>query len=177
MPASPRLLQELREYWKLQRPGNYLFPGRTADRPLSVTVIQKACQVAVAKAGITRDVTPHTLRHSYATGMLEAGVDLLTISRLLGHSSFATTTIYLHVRRQHFDRLPSPIDWLPVRQCPQWAEQSEPPAMADHTTTPDGGTPILTRSTPENPAEEDRDPTQPSPIQPSPAPPRRAPTW
>ncbi len=59
------------------------------------------------------------LRHSYATSMLEAGVDLLTISKLLGHSSFVTTMIYLHVRRQHFDRSPSPIDWLPVRQCPQ----------------------------------------------------------
>jgi hypothetical protein len=55
--------------------------------------------------------------------MLEAGVDLLTISKLLGHSSFITTMIYLHVRRQHFDRSPSPIDWLPVRQCPQWAER------------------------------------------------------
>jgi hypothetical protein len=56
--------------------------------------------------------------------MLEAGVDVLTISKLLGHSSFVTTMIYLHVRRQHFDRAPSPIDWLPVRQCPKWAEES-----------------------------------------------------
>jgi integrase len=49
-------------------------------------------------------------------------VDLLTISKLMGHSSFITTMVYLHVRRQHFDRSPSPLDWLPVRQCPQWAE-------------------------------------------------------
>jgi len=160
VPASPRLLQELREYWKLQRPGNYLFPGRTADKPLSVTTVQKACQAAVAKAGIIKEVTPHTLRHSYATSMLEAGVDLLTISKLLGHSSFVTTTIYLHVRRQHFDRLPSPIDWLPVRQCPQWAEQREPPA------TPPTVTPGPTPSTPENAAEEE-------PPQPPPAPPQR----
>jgi len=100
--------------------------------------------VAVAKAGITKDVTPHTLRHSYATSMLEAGVDLLTISKLLGHSSFVTTMIYLHVRRQHFDRSPSPIDWLPLRQCPQWAERPElsaAPAMGTAQPTP---------STPEN---------------------------
>jgi len=90
--------------------------------PLSSATVQKACKLSVAMAGINKSATPHTLRHSYATGMLEAGVDL-TISKLPGHSSFVTTMIYLHVRRQHFDRSPSPIDWLPVRQCPQWAEQ------------------------------------------------------
>ena len=123
VPASPRLLQELREYWKLGRPQKFLFPGKTPDRPLSSTTIQKAMKLAVAKAGIRKPATPHTLRHSWATGMLEAGVDLLTISKILGHASFVTTMIYLHVRRQHFDRTPSPIDWLPVRQCPKWAEK------------------------------------------------------
>jgi site-specific recombinase XerD len=59
------------------------------------------------------------LRHSYATGLLEAGVDLLTISRLLGHRSFSTTLIYLHVRRPHLESTPSPLDWLPVGQCPK----------------------------------------------------------
>ena len=61
------------------------------------------------------------LRHSYATGLLEAGVDILTISRLLGHASVTTTMIYLHVRRTHLGSTPSPIDWLPVRQLPGWA--------------------------------------------------------
>jgi len=122
VPASPRLLDELREYWKLKRPSNYLFPGQTPDRPLSSATIQKACKLGLAQAGIRKAATPHTLRHSFATSMLEAGVDLLTISKLLGHSSFVTTMIYLHVRRQHFDRSPSPLDWLPVRQCPKWAE-------------------------------------------------------
>ena len=148
MPASPRLLEELREYWKLQRPGNYLFPGKSPDVPLSGTTVQKACKLAVAKAGIIKDVTPHTLRHSYATGMLEAGVDLLTISKLLGHSSFVTTMIYLHVRRQHFDRSPSPIDWLPVRQCPQWAERPEASEIRETGTAPS------TPSTAENAVEE-----------------------
>ena len=156
VPASPRLLKELREYWKLQRPSNYLFPGKTPDVPLSSATIQKACKLAVAMAGIKKPVTPHTLRHSYATGMLEAGVDLLTISKLLGHSSFVTTMIYLHVRRQHFDRSPSPIDWLPVRQCPQWAEPTE-----------------NTLLTPESPAEEDGEPTPPSQVPEPPTPPQR----
>lgn len=126
VPASPKLLEELREYWKKYRPKDYLFPGKTPDVPLSSATIQKACKMAAAFAGISKVISPHVLRHSYATGMLEAGVDVLTISKLLGHSSFITTMIYLHVRRQHFDRSPSPLDWLPTRQCPQWAERREP---------------------------------------------------
>lgn len=133
VPASPRLLDALREYWKIHRPSNYLFPGKTPEVPLSSATIQKACRLSAALAGIQNIVTPHTLRHSYATSMLEAGVDLLTISKLLGHSSFVTTMIYLHVRRQHFDRSPSPLDWLPVRQCPQWAER-----MPERNTTHTG---------------------------------------
>ena len=186
VPASPRLLQALREYWKLQRPRNYLFPGLTPDVPLSSATVQKACQLGVAKAGITKTTTPHTLRHSFATAMLEAGVDLLTISKLLGHSSFITTMIYLHVRRQHFDRSPSPIDWLPVRQCPQWAErpgtpetpQSSLPAepvKASHIVTPPStsSTPSMlpipeTSSTPTTlpVVEEHHDPTPASPTPP-----------
>lgn len=127
VPASPRLLEALRQYWKLNQPQDYLFPGKLPTNPLSSATIQKACKLAVTKAGITKPaVTPHTLRHTWATGMLEAGVDLLTISKLLGHSSFVTTMVYLHVRRQHFDRSPSPLDWLPVRQCPQWAQPQNP---------------------------------------------------
>jgi site-specific recombinase XerD len=126
VPLSPRLLKELREYWKLTRPPNYLFPGKTSDVPLSSATIQKACKAAVRQAGILKQVTPHTLRHSYATGLLEAGVDLLTIGKLLGHTSFTTTMVYLHVRRPHLDSTPSPLDWLPARQCPRW--WGDPPA-------------------------------------------------
>lgn len=127
VPLSPRLLTALRDYWKEVRSPKYLFPGRTFDVPLSSTTIQKMCKAAVQKAGIRKKVTPHTLRHSYATGLLEAGVDLLTISRLLGHKSFGTTMIYLHVRRTHLGSVPSPLDWLPVKQLPKWAA----PAAAD----------------------------------------------
>ena len=128
VPLSPRLLTALREYWKQYQPPQYLFPGKTFDVPLSGTTIQKMCKVAVQKAGIRKHVTPHTLRHSYATGLLEAGIDLLAISRLLGHRSFSTTMIYLHVRRTHLGSVPSPIDWLPVQQLPGWAAA---PAAAD----------------------------------------------
>lgn len=131
VPVSPRLLDELRAYWKIHRPSNFLFPGKTPDVPLSSATIQRACKMSAAFAAIGKPVSPHTLRHSYATSMLEAGVDLLTISKLLGHSSFITTMIYLHVRRQHFERSPSPIDWLPVRQCPQWTERNPLEIKAD----------------------------------------------
>lgn len=125
VPLSPRLLAELREYWKQYRPPHYLFPGRTNDVPLAPTTIQKVCKAAAAKAGFERSITPHTLRHSFATHLLEAGVDLLVISRLLGHKSFSTTMKYLHVRRLHLNSVPSPADWLPVRQLPGW-EQKRP---------------------------------------------------
>jgi site-specific recombinase XerD len=125
VPMSPRLLTALREYWKTVKSPKYLFPGKTLDVPLSGTTIQKMTKAATLKAGIKKDVTPHTMRHSYATGLLEAGVDLLTISRLLGHASFSTTMIYLHVRTLHLGSAPSPIDWLPVRQLPQWVKPPE----------------------------------------------------
>ena len=126
VPLSPRLLEALRHYWKVHRPSDYLFPGKTPDRPYAGTSIQKAIKVAARAAGIQKTVTPHVLRHSYATGLLEAGVDLLTISRLLGHSSFTTTMVYLHVRRLHLASTPSPLDWLPVRQLPLWQQTGQP---------------------------------------------------
>lgn len=125
IPMSPRLLAALRDYWREYRPSTYLFPGRNADVPLSGTTMQKACKSAALAAKLSPAISPHTLRHSFATGLLEAGVDLLTISQLLGHKSFTTTMIYLHVRRPHLNSTPSPIDWLPVRQCPGWQQPQQ----------------------------------------------------
>lgn len=122
VPLSPRLLTALREYWREYRPSDYLFPGKSPDTPYASTTIQKVCKAAARKAGILRNISPHTFRHSYATGLLEAGVDLLTISRLLGHASFSTTMKYLHVRQLHLNSVPSPCDWLPVRQLPGWEQ-------------------------------------------------------
>ena len=136
VPLSPRLLTELRIYWTKYRPTKLFFPGKTPDKIYADTSIQKAMKVAGNKAGIKKRVYPHVLRHSYATGLLEAGVDLLTISKLLGHASFVTTMIYLHCRREHLNSTPSPLDWLPVRQLPTLTppkennsgENNQPPA-------------------------------------------------
>ncbi len=142
VPLSPRLLTELREYWKQTRPATFLFAGKTPDVPLANDTVQKACKLAATLARIPKHVTPHTLRHSYATGLLEAGVDLLTISRLLGHSSFLTTMVYLHVRQPHLESTPSPLDWLPVRQCPRWADPTQPtPPQGSGSQEPPHGPP------------------------------------
>jgi len=125
VPLSPRLLKELRIYWLKHRPTDFLFPGKIPGKPYADTTIRKAMKEAAVKAGIRRRVYPHVLRHSYATGLLEAGVDLLTISKLLGHASFITTMVYLHCRREHLNSVPSPLDWLPVRQLPTYAPPEE----------------------------------------------------
>jgi site-specific recombinase XerD len=127
VPLSPRLLKELRVYWLKYKPTDLLFPGKPTTKPYADTTIRKAMKVAAEKAGIRRRVYPHVLRHSYATGLLEAGVDLLTISKLLGHASFVTTMVYLHCRREHLGSVPSPLDWLPVKQLPKYTPPEENP--------------------------------------------------
>lgn len=129
VPLSPRLLMELRAYWRACRPTTWLFPGKRPDAPLGEAVAQKACRRAAQEAGILKRVTPHTLRHSYATHLLEAGEDLLTIQQLLGHRSFSTTLVYLHVRQPHMQSIQSPLDWLPLEQCPQLVAPPEPTAV------------------------------------------------
>jgi len=95
---SSTLLEILREYYRSCRPkGDGLFPNRTGKYPIHPTAVQRACREAAREAGLSKHVTTHTLRHSFATGLLEAGVDLRTIQLLLGHGSLSTTAIYLHV--------------------------------------------------------------------------------
>lgn len=103
-------LNILREYWKWYRPSCFLFPGKRPDQALTVRTVQKVFEIAVKKAGIKKDVSVHTLRHSFATHMLESGIDVYHIQRLLGHSNVKTTTIYLHIAQQDAVKLSSPLE-------------------------------------------------------------------
>jgi site-specific recombinase XerD len=109
---SPVLLAMLRHWWVAARPVSYLFAGRSQDRPARVTTIQQACKEAQEKAGIDKRVTPHTLRHSFATHLLEAGTDLRVIQELLGHASPRTTALYTHVSAKLIAQTKSPLDLL-----------------------------------------------------------------
>jgi len=113
---SPRLLAELRVYWLIERPTEWLFPGLRPDKPLDGSVAQKAMRRAAQLAGLTRPASPHTLRHSFATHQLEAGVDLRTIQQLLGHSDLSTTQVYLHVTDLRVRQTLSPFDLLPAAE-------------------------------------------------------------
>lgn len=114
---SPRLLILLRTYWKATRPQGWLFPGHKPNQRLSVRSVQLACQHACQGSGVAKRVTVHTLRHSFATHLLEAGTDLRTIQLLLGHRSLATTARYTHVAANTVCSTTSPLD-LPRPPAP-----------------------------------------------------------
>lgn len=114
VPLSERLLAELRWQWWTHRSRPWLFPGQAADRPLHPSNVQRLFQRALRRAGIAKRATPHTLRHSFATHLLEAGVDVVTVQRLLGHGSLSTTAHYLHVSRRHLAKTPSLLDLIAV---------------------------------------------------------------
>ena len=116
LPLSPALLETLREYWRWRKPKLYLFPTRTLsrrlDQPISDKTVWIACSEAARRAGISKRVTPHTLRHSWATHLLEAGTDLRTIQVLLGHGDLETTAQYLHLSQRHLQTVVNPLDGL-----------------------------------------------------------------
>jgi integrase/recombinase XerD len=112
IPLSARLLEVLRGYWREYRPRPWLFPGRGGERPLSDGMVQGLCQQVVGRAGLTKPTTTHTLRHCFATHMLEAGVDLLTLQAMMGHRSLHTTMGYLHLSGTRLREAPSLLDRL-----------------------------------------------------------------
>lgn len=124
---SPRLLEELRVYWKAIRPTTWLFPGDIPGRPISKGAVELACQKAHRAAGIHKPITPHSLRHAFATHLLESGADVRRIQLLLGHRSLATTSRYLKIATSNVCATTSPLDLLPrIEPLPQ---PSPPPAV------------------------------------------------
>ena len=114
---SPALLGALREYWRglKRKPKQWLFPSRQshrADLPMSDKLFWHACQQAARRAGIDKPIHPHTLRHCFATHLLEAGADLRTIQLLLGHGDLRATAVYLHLSQRHLQATASPLDAL-----------------------------------------------------------------
>ena len=110
VPLSETLLILLREYWRMARPSIWLFPGRDPDRPIAPRTVQYICAKARQKAGLDRKVTMHTLRHSFATHLLESGANIRTIQILLGHRSLRTTATYTHISRRTLLSTKSPLD-------------------------------------------------------------------
>lgn len=109
---SPKLLDILRDYWKMYRPDKWLFPGEKADRHMSPTSVRHVCRIASLESRLIKRVTPHTLRHCFATHLLEAGTDLRKIQTLLGHKSLESTALYTHVAMQNVQQTNSPLDSL-----------------------------------------------------------------
>jgi integrase/recombinase XerD len=109
---SPRLLQELRSYWRVVQPGPWLFFGRERQRPLPEGTGQAIFDLAVARAGLPKKGGIHSLRHSFATHLLESGVEITVVQKLLGHSSLSSTVTYLHVRRERVAQVQSPLQLL-----------------------------------------------------------------
>ena len=110
---SPRLLEELREYWKSERPTTWLFPGNIPGRPITKDAVEQACQKAHKASGITKPITPHSLRHAFATHLLESGTDVRRIQLLMGHRSLTTTSRYLKIATSTVCATVSPFDLLP----------------------------------------------------------------
>jgi site-specific recombinase XerD len=119
VPLSPKLLEELRSYWQWKKPRGYLFPStagqRGVDQSISDKTIWNACRAAATRAGLTKQIHPHMLRHSFATHLLEAGADLRTIQLLMGHERLEDTTVYLHLSQRHLHAAINPLEQITLR--------------------------------------------------------------
>ena len=107
---SQKNLELLRQYWRHYQPKHWLFPGKPDDKPISIRNVQQIFYDSLAKAGIKKDVSIHTLRHCFATHLLENGTDIAVIKHLMGHSSLQTTCLYLHLRSMDIMNVKSPFD-------------------------------------------------------------------
>ena len=123
LPLSATLLEELREYWRWMKPKSYLFPGMVrglrADVPLTTKIPWIACQQAAERAGLAKHISPHTMRHSYATALYDSGTDLRVIQVLLGHSSLEHTMVYVHLSHRHIESVLNPLDGLTLSSSKQ----------------------------------------------------------
>jgi site-specific recombinase XerD len=109
---SERFLVHLRDYYRKHRPEGWLFPGKTAVGHASPETSRRVFHAAIATAGISKKITPHVLRHCFATHLLESGVDISVIQALLGHGSIRATEVYTHISVEHIGRVKSPLDLL-----------------------------------------------------------------
>jgi site-specific recombinase XerD len=118
VPLSLTLLATLRVYYRWMRPQTWLFPGTVhnwrADKPITKRVLWNAVVIAAERAGLHKRVSPHLIRHSYATHLLESGADLRTIQLLLGHVEVRHTVLYLHLSQKHLQAVANPLDALPI---------------------------------------------------------------
>jgi integrase/recombinase XerD len=122
LPLSPKSLETLRAYWRWLKPQIYLFPSRmhrASEQPITDKIVWRACNEAARRAGIRKTVTPHLVRHSWATHLLEAGTDLRTIQLLLGHEDLEVTARYLHLSEHHLHQVANPIEELKLSNVDQ----------------------------------------------------------
>ena len=119
---SPRLLQELRDYYRMFGPKAWLFFGRDINQPLPPGTGQHIFYIAQERAGLPDKGGIHSLRHSFATHLLESGVEITAVQRLLGHSSLSTTSVYLHVRQERLAQIQSPLQLLHLSKADQLSQ-------------------------------------------------------